>query len=169
MYYFSRNGSQQGPYDEAQWQQMINDGKIRPDDLYWKEGNPDWRPAQEILPPALPPAYSYGGVPPQSPAAAGGHSPYSTPSASIQPVHSGRVPETYLWQSIVVTILCCWPLGIPAICYAASVNGKAASGDYAGAQVASEKAKFWCWMACAGIVVPIIIVLLMGGVGAIAR
>lgn len=53
----------------------------------------------------------------------------------------------YLWQSIVVTILCCWPFGIPAIIFAAKVNGLVAQGNIAEAQEASAKAKMWCWVA----------------------
>lgn len=55
--------------------------------------------------------------------------------------------NSYLWQSIVVTILCCLPLGIPAIIFAAKVNGYVAEGKIAEAQDASAKAKMWCWIA----------------------
>ena len=51
----------------------------------------------------------------------------------------------YLAQSILCTIFCCVPFGIVAIVYAASVNGKLAGGDIAGAEEASKKAKTWCW------------------------
>lgn len=70
----------------------------------------------------------------------------------------------YLWQSIVVTILCCLPFGIPAIVYAAKVNGLITQGNIAGAQEASKKAKFWCWMAfgfgMAGIIISILVQVL---------
>jgi hypothetical protein len=49
----------------------------------------------------------------------------------------------YLWQSIVVTLCCCWPVGIPAIVYAARVNAFLASGNYTGAQESSQKARNW--------------------------
>ena len=39
----------------------------------------------------------------------------------------------YLWQSIIVTLLCCLPLGIPAIIYATKVHTKLLQGDVAGA------------------------------------
>ena len=65
------------------------------------------------------------------------------------PQAPGAAPQVknYLWQSIVVTILCCLPFGIPAIVFAAQVNNKLATGDVAGAMQSSSKAKFWCWMA----------------------
>lgn len=61
------------------------------------------------------------------------------------PATEGGVPN-YLVQSILVTIFCCLPFGIPAIIFAAQVNGKLAAGDYAGAVDASNKAKMWCWI-----------------------
>ena len=67
----------------------------------------------------------------------------------------------YLWQSIVVTILCCWPLGIPAIVYAAKVDGLSARGDIQGAMSASASAKRWCWIALGawGVVVAIYLII----------
>lgn len=51
---------------------------------------------------------------------------------------------TYLWQSIVVTVLCCLPLGIPAIIYASKVNSALLQGDSEAAQRASSAAGTWC-------------------------
>ena len=50
----------------------------------------------------------------------------------------------YLWQSIVVTVLCCLPLGIPAIGYASKVNNALMQGNQAAAKQASDSAKMWC-------------------------
>ena len=69
------------------------------------------------------------------------HPPYSGTGAS----EATRVPN-YLAQAILVTIFCCVPFGIPAIVFAAQVNGKLAAGDYTGAVEASKKAKMWCWI-----------------------
>ncbi len=55
--------------------------------------------------------------------------------------------QTYLPHAIFATLCCCLPLGIPAIVYAAQVNGKLAAGDVSGAQAASDKAKMWFWIA----------------------
>ena len=46
----------------------------------------------------------------------------------------------------LTTVLCCLPAGIPAIVYAAQVNGKLQAGDVAGAKAASDNAKMWCWI-----------------------
>jgi hypothetical protein len=81
------------------------------------------------------PGYGQPGQPPL------GYGGYAQPGAGAP----GSVPN-YLVQSILVTILCCWPLGIPAIVFAAQVNGKLRQGDYAGALAASQKAKMFCWI-----------------------
>jgi hypothetical protein len=52
----------------------------------------------------------------------------------------------YLVFAILSTVLCCLPAGIPAIVYAAQVNGRLQAGDIAGAQAASNNAKMWCWI-----------------------
>jgi len=63
-------------------------------------------------------------------------------------------PNNYLVLSILSTIFCCWPLGIPAIIYASKVNTKFAEGDYKGAQIASNKAKSWTiWSAVVAFVI----------------
>ena len=55
-----------------------------------------------------------------------------------------KIPN-YLVHSIIVTVLCCLPLGIPAIIFAAQVNGKIQAGDIQGAMESSRKAKMWVW------------------------
>ena|ERR1700686_1941816 len=56
----------------------------------------------------------------------------------------GTTVQNYLVFAILATVFCCLPAGIPAIVYAAQVNGKLQAGDLAGAQVASKNAKLWC-------------------------
>lgn len=63
----------------------------------------------------------------------------------VSAVPGANIPN-YLVQSILVTLFCCLPLGIPAIVYAAQVNGKIQTGDIPGAMEASNKAKMWCWI-----------------------
>lgn len=65
--------------------------------------------------------------------------------ASQIPVKEQRpCPETHLGKAILVTILCCWPFGIPAIVNAASVSNAFTAGDYNRALENSEKANKWC-------------------------
>lgn len=58
----------------------------------------------------------------------------------------GNVPN-YLVQSILATLFCCQPFGIVGIVFAAQVDGKLSSGDYAGAVEASNNAKKWTMIA----------------------
>jgi uncharacterized membrane protein YvbJ len=70
--------------------------------------------------------------------------------------------SNYLVQAILVTIFCCLPFGIPAIVFAAQVNGKAAAGDYKGAIDSSKQAKMWCWIAFGvGLAISIIYLLVI--------
>lgn len=64
-------------------------------------------------------------------------------SGGAQPA---QVIPNYLAQAILVTILCCLPLGIVAIINSAQVNGKIQAGDLAGALQKSKEAKKWCWV-----------------------
>lgn len=55
---------------------------------------------------------------------------------------SKKINQTpYLVFSILSTIFCCIPLGIPAIVFAAKISGLQASGDYQGAEESAKKAK----------------------------
>ena len=69
--------------------------------------------------------------------------PLQTPGMVLPP---GTTIENYLVFAILATVLCCLPAGIPAIVYAAQVNGKLQAGDVAGAKMASDNAKMWCWI-----------------------
>jgi Interferon-induced transmembrane protein len=72
-------------------------------------------------------------------------------------------PNNYLVLSILSTIFCCWPLGIPAIVYASKVNTKFEEGDYEGAQEASKKAKTWIiWSVLAAFVILILYIVFIG-------
>ncbi len=74
----------------------------------------------------------------------------------------GPYVQNYLVFAILTTVLCCLPAGIPAIVYAAQVNGKLQAGDIAGAQLASKNAKMWSWIAAsAGLAVYVISAILM--------
>jgi hypothetical protein len=77
----------------------------------------------------------------------------AAPSLPVQQAAMAQAPvdvPNYLVFAILVTVLCCLPAGIPAIVYAAQVNGKLQAGDIAGAQLASKNAKMWC-MISAGV------------------
>ena len=50
---------------------------------------------------------------------------------------------TYLALSILTTLFCCLPFGIPAIVFAAQIDGKLKSGDIEGATKSARMAKIW--------------------------
>jgi hypothetical protein len=62
------------------------------------------------------------------------------------PQQHENVPN-YLVPSILVTLFCCLPLGIPAIVFAAQVNSKLRLGDVEGAWESSRMAKTFTWWA----------------------
>lgn len=66
-----------------------------------------------------------------------------TYNQNVNPNFSGSnlPPKNWLIESILVTVLCCLPLGIIGIINASSVEGKFANGDIEGAAKAAQMAK----------------------------
>ncbi|MDO5522922.1 MAG: CD225/dispanin family protein [Bacteroidia bacterium] len=71
-------------------------------------------------------------------------------------------PNTWLWQSIVIT-LCCSPLfGIIALVNAVQVNSAYFAGDYEKANRASKRAKLWSLVGLiTGIIYYVVVIALM--------
>ena len=118
-------------------------------------------------------AGSIGELMPPPPKASGSASgeinPFAAPMAPIPRRMPSMAIPNYLWQSIVVTVLCCWPLGIPAIVYAAKVDNLVTQGRHGEALEASRSAKTWCWVAFWCGAAPLLIFLLAGAVGALSE
>jgi hypothetical protein len=75
------------------------------------------------------------------------------------------VPNYLVW-AILATVLCCLPIGVPAIIFSAQVNGKLASGDHQGAQKASRTAMILCIVAAAvGFIGWLVAILVFGVAG----
>ncbi len=73
----------------------------------------------------------------------------------------GSPPPNHLVWAILSTLFCCLPLGIVSIVFAAQVNSKWTSGDVAGAQEASAKArKFALWSTIAGVIFLVLYIVL---------
>jgi len=82
----------------------------------------------------------------------------------------GTTVPNYLVFAILATVFCCLPTGIPAIVFAAQVNGKLQAGDLAGAQAASKNAKMWCWISFGlglGIVALYVLLMMVGILGSL--
>jgi hypothetical protein len=98
-------------------------------------------------PPGFPPGPP--GFPPGPPGFPPGPSGYTPPPAA---------PNNNLVWSILVTVLCCLPLGIASIVKSSQVNGLWAQGRYAQAQkAASDAKKFAIWGAVGGAILAIIL------------
>jgi len=143
QWYYSKNGTQLGPVSQAELSAKIASGEISATELVWKDGMSDWTPAANLPEFALSTPPNVG----VAPASYAQPSPYAPPAAHAAPQGFVTKIPNYLWQSICVTVLCCMPFGVPAIIYAAKVDGLQARGDTAGALAASKTAKMWCWVA----------------------
>ncbi|WP_307875044.1 CD225/dispanin family protein [Frankia nepalensis] len=111
------------------------------------------------------PGYGYGQPPgygQQPPGGYGNLPPFpGGPGSNVPPPGGAPIPN-YLWQSIVVTILCCIPAGIVAIVNSTRVQSRQQMGDIQGALDASKKAKTWCIVSLvAGLVVTVIYIILI--------
>ncbi|MGC4005821.1 MAG: CD225/dispanin family protein [Pirellulales bacterium] len=78
----------------------------------------------------------------QNPYASG----YHVNVGNSAPISGEGKPPNYLVHAIISTVLCCWPLGIVAIVFAAQVDSKWYAGDQFGARHASNQAKTWAWI-----------------------
>ncbi|MEX0953389.1 MAG: CD225/dispanin family protein [Nitriliruptoraceae bacterium] len=64
-----------------------------------------------------------------------------TPAAAGAPGSAPVRVDTWLWQSIVATLLCCLPIGIVAIIFSAQAQSAINMGDHAKAQDRARLAK----------------------------
>ena len=157
QWYYSSNNTQCGPVSNDELRAKLASGEVAGADMVWREGLPDWCPAN-----SLPELAVAAPGPPPIPVDKLLDSAACLPPASC-PAPADHIPN-YLWQAIVVTIFCCWPCGIPAIVYAAKVDGLRARGDFQGARSAAANAKLWCWISFGAIIlliIPLLISLLI--------
>jgi len=84
----------------------------------------------------------------------------SAASASYGP--TAAPPPNHLVWAVLSTVLFCLPVGVVAIVFASQVNGRYNSGDYAGAQEYSDKARrFALWSTILGVVLWAVVVALV--------
>jgi hypothetical protein len=161
QWYYSKNAAQLGPVSLDELRAKLASGEVLSTDMVWREGMPDWRPASAMFELEVPVADQQA-----APTHVEVENPPYQASFAAQNAAAGMLIPNYLWQSIVVTIFCCWPLGIPAIVNAAKVDGMKARGDIHGAMEASASAKKWCWISLASWVVLFVICMIFGLIGA---
>lgn len=140
MWYYSKGGMQMGPVSQEELSAKAASGDVSPSELIWKEGMSDWKPLWQVpefqsspVQHVTPPQIRQGGI---------GSVPIPQPAAFPSGYMAQKIPN-YLWQSIVVTVLCCMPCGVVAIVFSAKVDGLVAQGDIPGAMSASNTAKTW--------------------------
>ena len=154
QYYYTDGKERYGPFTIEQLQER----SITPETLVWKEGMADWMPARQVteLDSLL------LSTPPLSP----------TPPIHTAVPSMGTPPKNWLVESILVTILCCLPLGIVGIINATKVESLWNTGQRDAALKASQEAGKWVKIAFfTGIVVIGLYILLMvfgviAGIGA---
>ena len=87
-----------------------------------------------------------------------------------QPVHgavAGDV-DTWLWQSIVATVLCCLPAGVVGIVFAAQANSAKNIGDVATARAKASTARTWTLVSVGLgllVIVGVFVLALFGAIG----
>ncbi len=72
QWYIAREGRQYGPLSEAEMRLFVAGGHLKPTDLIWRPGFPDWRPAPAVFPPhavqrPMPPPVRQPAEPPSPP------------------------------------------------------------------------------------------------------
>src|SRR5438046_3002438 len=108
------DGQVYGPITAEQLRQWIAEGRANGQTMAQPEGSTEWKPLSSF------PEFAEATVT----SALTGPPPLTAATTTAQP----PIPN-YLIQAILCTILCCPPFGIPAIVFAAQVNGRVARGD----------------------------------------
>ncbi len=127
-YYVNSRRQTEGPASLSE----LAEAGIRPETLVWSEGMPEWIPARDI--PELQTLFG-SSVPPLPGQAQHMRPPHGMPAIDR--------PNTYLWLGILTTILCCLPMGIVSIVYAAKVDSYWYNGNIDAARDSSLKARNW--------------------------
>lgn len=124
QYYLWLEGVRKGPLSLEE----LKENGLEADTLVWREGLSGWAKASEVE--EL--ADLLASIPP---------SPPSEPEE--EPVKRPPCPKTWLAESILSTCLCCLPLGIVGIVYAAKVDSAYLQGKYELALQYSKQARNW--------------------------
>ena len=145
-YYIARDNKPVGPLQLDELRRY----SIGPDTLIWVPGNADWKAARCF--PEVMAVVSENVTPPPFVAAK-----FNRPNVDTQ-VYEARInpneygadgryqplrPNNYLAEAIVVTVLCCNPLGIISIIYGAKVNKLYDERCFDDARRASVNARNW--------------------------
>lgn len=137
-YYIDEDGKHSMPVGKKYFQEH----GVNPLTWVWFNGLPDWVEAREVpslesyLSSSVKPSYANideGNVSARPP----------RPKMVDDSVPGGKAPRTWLFESIVVTILCFLPFGLVALVYAARVSPLWRHQKYAEAVESSKSALLW--------------------------
>lgn len=130
-YYYVRNNEKFGPFELEE----LKAQNITPETLMWHEGMADWVPAKELtqLSELIAQANTENCPPP----------PPSINYNTQKQEENSYPPKNYLIESILLTVLCCMPLGVVSIIHAAKVDSLYNAKRYKEAEQASKDAKKW--------------------------
>ncbi len=53
-WYYVEQGSQQGPFDDEAFRDLVQSGQVKTDTLVWHPEMPDWKPYADLIPPSAP-------------------------------------------------------------------------------------------------------------------
>ena len=85
QWFIARDGKQYGPLSEIEMQKLVELGHLKPTDLVWRPGFPEWRPAGSLIPKPAAPA----------PAPAPSHAPGpATAAPAQQPTTAARAQQS---------------------------------------------------------------------------
>lgn len=157
QWFYTVNGQQAGPVDDAQLRSMIQSGQVRPMDLVWREGMANWAEVHSV--PEFGGLVTAASMPQQDRFQYQQQPGYGPPIGYESAYVGGTPPKNYLVEAVLVTLCCCMPFGIVSIVYAAQVNTKWNAGDHAGAVASAEAAKKWAlWGLITGVIANAILV-----------
>jgi len=90
QWFIARDGAQHGPLTDAEIRMFVQGGHMRPTDLVWRPGFPDWQPAPSVFPPpAQQPASTAAQTAPGT-AAAASRSHAETAQPRVEPRFSNQ-------------------------------------------------------------------------------
>jgi hypothetical protein len=95
QWFYASGGGQTGPVETADLRRLADEGTLRPTDLVWREGQPEWVPASKV--PELSGTAAGDATPavveaPPAGAPAPGAAPYYAEPAAVLPYQGGGVP-----------------------------------------------------------------------------
>ena len=176
QWYYSKNGTQLGPVEEADLRSKLTAGEVSANDLVWREGMTDWLPAARV--PELGAVVAQPQYNPTSPVAGGApQSPYVPPGMQSyvpQPVTPGAGKATTSMVlgivGLVLSMCGCYslllvlPCAIMAVIFGNQVKALVAANQAPVTELGKAKAGVIMGWIAIGINVLITLLFIGGGV-----